>query len=311
MATMRGGVAFPFHRRVLGQTELNLAFFIAFLLLEPTVRQASTILNYETHVKYLFKEEGCAEEAWATPFLKQIRKGLRNTLPTMADKRKPLLLPLVASHPLFETPGTNQERLLRFATILGFIGMLRPNALTKLSPDSFMFVTARGRSFKMPAQQTCFQRKLTGLRLQEKITGFHIDFRAKTMRHARAHFPNLCTMPTMPNLVALCPVRAVVDLARRRLIKKNFLKALNKGLRLTRYLKTIAGTEENIAPYALRIGGRTWLISTGMDRQFVDYLGRWKSPEASARYFRAAPREVLRFLRRFYFQNATAASYFM
>ena len=191
MTTMQGGIAFPFRRRELGQTELNLAFFIAFLLLEPNVRQASTILNYETHVKYLFKEEGCSDEAWSTPFLKQVRKGLRNTLPTMSDKRKPLLLPLVAAHSLFATPRTNQGRLLKFATILGFIGMLRPNALTKLNPDSFTFVTARGRSIKMPAQQSSFNTKLTGLRLRDKIIGFHVDFRSKTMRHARAHFPSL------------------------------------------------------------------------------------------------------------------------
>ena len=30
-----------------------------------------------------------------------------------------------------------------------------------------------------------------------------------------------------------------------------------------------------------------------MDRQFVDYLGTWKSPEASARYYRERPVAVL------------------
>ena len=52
---------FPFQRRTLTETELNLAFFMAFLLLEPKITAASTILGYETHVKYMFKEEGCAE----------------------------------------------------------------------------------------------------------------------------------------------------------------------------------------------------------------------------------------------------------
>ena len=60
---LRGAPAFPFQRRTLGLTELTLAFFIAFLLLEPKINKATTILGYETHVKYRFKEEGCPENA--------------------------------------------------------------------------------------------------------------------------------------------------------------------------------------------------------------------------------------------------------
>ena len=58
---MDGGSYFPFQRRTLGETELNLAFFIAFLLLKPGINKANTILNYTSHVKYVFKEEGCPE----------------------------------------------------------------------------------------------------------------------------------------------------------------------------------------------------------------------------------------------------------
>ena len=60
--TIRGGRQFPFNRRTLSMTELNLAFFMAFLILEPSITKASTILGYETHVKYLFKTEGCPEK---------------------------------------------------------------------------------------------------------------------------------------------------------------------------------------------------------------------------------------------------------
>ena len=59
--SMRGGVSFPFQTRTLCETELNLAFFIAFLLLEPKITKATTILNYTSHVKYVFREEGCQE----------------------------------------------------------------------------------------------------------------------------------------------------------------------------------------------------------------------------------------------------------
>ena len=134
ISSFQGGVFFPFKRRFLQPTELNLAFFLAFLLLEPTIKKASTILGYETHVKYLFRQEGCPESAWSTPFLKQLRKGIENTLPTKADRRMPLILPLVVNSSRFDAIYcTNEYRLLRFATILGFIGMLRPHSLETLS----------------------------------------------------------------------------------------------------------------------------------------------------------------------------------
>ena len=102
----------------------------------------------------------------------------------------------------------------------------------------------------------------------------------------------------------MCPILALNDLLRRGLLKKGFLKALNKEKRLTEYLQFISGLDHYIAPYALRVGGRTWLLSEGMDRQFVDFLGTWKSPDASARYHRAAHKAVLISLRRFYASRA-------
>ena len=117
---------------------------------------------------------------------------------------------------------------------------------------------------------------------------------------ARAHFPSLCMKRKFTVFSRMCPVSALVDLSNRGMIKQNFLHGLNKKRRLTQYLQHVSGIEQCIAPYALRIWGRTWLLTSGMDRQFVDFLGTWKSPEASARYFRAAPAEVLRSKRDFY-----------
>ena len=77
-------------------------------------------------------------------------------------------------------------------------------------------------------------------------------------------------------------------------------KSATASKQIQEFLKGICGTHVNIAPYALRIGGRTWLLTQGMDRQLVDFLGTWKSPEASARYYRENPDEVLRLLQRFY-----------
>ena len=41
----------PFVPKNLSQTELYLAFYLAFLILKPTITKATTILAYEGHVK--------------------------------------------------------------------------------------------------------------------------------------------------------------------------------------------------------------------------------------------------------------------
>ena len=217
--------------------------------------------------------------------------------------RHPLLLPSLISHPGFQQIYGRAEHILRFATILGFVGMLRPNALRQLSLESFTMITARGERVSMPAQPNSFDNKLTRLRRNSHILGFYVQFKSKTMRRARAYFPSLCILDVSLKISEMCPVRALVDISRRRLMKKGFLMSLNKNMKLTRYLQRLSGISQNIAPYALRIGGRTWLLANGMDRQLVDFLGTWKSPEASARYFRADLREVLLMPRRFYFEK--------
>ena len=94
---------------------------------------------------------------WQTPFLGQIRRGLRNTLPSDPDGRRPLLLPLIMSKPNFLLVVSDEQRLLRFATILGFIGMLRPHSLKELDQGSFIVVTEIGNEMTMPSQPQQFQ----------------------------------------------------------------------------------------------------------------------------------------------------------
>ena len=150
LTILDAGISFPFLKRDLGKTELNLAFYMAFLLLEPTIKQASTILNYENHVKYWFRTEGCAEEDYTTPFLRQIRQGIRNILPASPDSRRPLLLPLLMSRRGFADPSSNESRLLKFATILGFIGMMRPHSIEGLKTTSFSLISDQGCIYSMP-----------------------------------------------------------------------------------------------------------------------------------------------------------------
>ena len=98
----------------------------------------------------------------------------------------------------------------------------------------------------------------------------------------------------------MCSVEALINLFRKGcLAKRKFKEGFKVGAELSAYLKTLT-CGLKVSPYALRIGGRTWYISQGMDRQFVDYLGTWASPEASARYYRENPVAVIRKVRDFY-----------
>ena len=81
---------------------------------------------------------------------------------------------------------------------------------------------------------------------------------------------------------------------------KGFLKAVGKSQRIGAYVQRVTDSKQPVAPYALRIGGRTWYLSQDLDRQFVDYLGTWSSPEAAVRYYRASSSAVLKKLQRFF-----------
>ena len=135
------GVCFPFHRTVLSDTELKYAFYLAKLLLRLTITSANTILGYGTHLKSLLLKEGCGESVYNTPFLRKVRRGVRNTLPVRADKRGALLLPLLANREAFLPVGDATLCLLRFGTILGFMAMLRPPTFSQLKHPSFTIVT--------------------------------------------------------------------------------------------------------------------------------------------------------------------------
>ena len=112
-------------------------------------------------MKYLFRTEGCPIEMWDTPFLGQIRGGLKNTLPSSRDGRRPLLLPEIMFNPQFLNTVSDEQRMLRFATILGFIGMLRPHCLETLEPSDFHIITKTGEEIPMPKNPVVFRNVWT------------------------------------------------------------------------------------------------------------------------------------------------------
>ena len=232
---------FPFQRRCLRKTELTIAFFMAHLLLKPTIKKASTILSYETHVKSWFRKEGCDPAEYSTIFLKQVRAGLRKTLPSRRDSRSALILPMYCLTQTFRCTRSREQVLLKFATILGFVGMLRPHTFGQLNQDSFGLVvrdaysqqfarTIEGRNIY--AMRAAFDASETRYR----ILGFVIRFRSKTQLEALAYFPNLSQPQTFYGTI--CPVLALKEVIARGYFKRTkFLSSFGKGSKLNSYLK--------------------------------------------------------------------------
>ena len=183
----------------------------------------------------------------------------------------------------FLQPRSRDDILFRFATVIGFIGMLRPHTFDQLEPSSFVVVLDDGRCVGLSDSGRDYKKHLNDLRRSGQILGFYIKFRSKTMAFARAYYPSLCSLKTRSRFSAICPVKALIQIASHPMIKKSFMKKINSGKKFARYFQYISTTSaESFVPYALRIGGRTWLLSNGMDKQLCDFLGTWKSPEASA-----------------------------
>ena len=130
------------------------------------------------------------------------------------------------------------------------------------------------------------------------IPGFYVSFKSKTQLDAKAYFPNLSDCAKRYQV--MCPVTEWAKDVEKGYFKRRFLLKVGKGKTLTSYLKEMVNDDLKVSPHALRIGGRTWYLSKNMEKQFVDYLGTWACPEASARYYRASPDAVLQKLHNFY-----------
>ena len=135
--------------------------------------------------------------------------------------------------------ATLQKEKLRFATILAFIGMLRPHTFPQLKLQSFTLVMREELLVPLCSQPW------VGLG-RRPILGFYISFTSKTMADAKAYYPQVSS-----------PVNALLALVKKQAIKKGFLATLGRGSTLEKYLQRITDNPTPISPYALRIGGRT------------------------------------------------------
>ena len=209
----------------------------------------------------MFRKECCSPEEYRTPFLKQIRIGLKKTLPSPLDIRSAFILPKYLCSRAFNLRSTEMLCFQRFGTITGFVGMLRPHTLRQLQPDSFTLVVKDSCSpaFSRIIRPMDLETLREALRLNQRRfrpLGFCIKFKSKTQLNATAYFPNVSHPST--HYSSMCPVDALRELVVKGIFTKSkFRKALGSSAVLNSYVKSLTADDLVLSPHALRIGGRT------------------------------------------------------
>ena len=139
-----------------------------------------------------------------------MRKGVKNTLSVLSLGSSAFILPKYTHDECLRCTNTKRTCLIRFLTLLGFIGMLRPHIFKQLHAGSFRMVSGSGAVIPLPRDRRSAQRVLYQLKAHSEILGFYIRFESKTMRDAKAYFPTLCT--TSPTFVPMCPTSALLEI---------------------------------------------------------------------------------------------------
>ena len=140
---------------------------------------------------------------------------------------------------MLRQPQSNAQALLRFGTIIGFMAMLRPHAFKQFTPSSITMVMYSGKCVPMPKAKQRFKTCLHNLRRAGGILGFVLDFQNKTMLRVRAYLPSLSSPEYNTNLATICPIRALIDITNRGLVKGRFCLAITKPQSLTLFAKDL------------------------------------------------------------------------
>ena len=166
---------FPASRAALQEFELALAFFAAHLALQPTITRGTTVAAYLSHVQTLWRHNGCPKSSLTSTFIAIVTRGIHRALPAIPDDRSAFLLLDCRPPPDFLHPTTALLFRLKFATLLGFFGMLRFSSITLLKPIAIILVAASGR-------QTLLTRipVSAAFGLCRRYIGFFYRFRGKS-----------------------------------------------------------------------------------------------------------------------------------
>ena len=166
---------YPFSRIPLQEYELALAFFAAHLALQPTISRGTTVASYLTHVRADWRQAGCPEDRLSSEFVALVTRGIHRALPATPDSRQAFLLLSCRPSPCFRDPSSPASFQLKFATLLGFFGMLRISAFSKLAPAAIILVSASGRQSLLTAVPLEDARSIC-----REFIGFFFRFRGKS-----------------------------------------------------------------------------------------------------------------------------------
>ena len=154
---------------------MALAFFAAHLALQPTISRGTTVATYLSHVRADWRQAGCTEDKLSSQFVALVTRGIHRALPAAPDSRHAFLLLSCHPSPQFRNPPSLHSFRQKFATLLGFFGMLRISAFAKLKPAAIILVAASGRQTLLSAIP------LTGARsICRDFIGFFFRFRGKS-----------------------------------------------------------------------------------------------------------------------------------
>ena len=306
---------YPFPQKMLQEYELALAFYAAYLALQPTITRGSTVAAYLSHVRAGWRQAGCHKIYLSSEFVAYVTRGIHRALPAKPDSRQAFLLLACHLPRRFLHPPTAPSFLLKLATILGFFGMLRFNVIAKIKPASIILVAASGR------QTLLLHEPVTDAHnMDSRFIGFYFRFRGKSNPIGdppqAAYFPKLSDIGT--SFIPFCPLHLLSQMHARGFFLKAHKKILPDAFKaddLCSYMMYLAGggrISVNLAlikSHSLRIGGHTFFTAMGMAPDLTDYLGRRKVPRASLRYFRAHPSLTLTAIRCFFMSIPLPSTY--
>ena len=115
---------FPFPILALQEFDLSLAFVAAHLALQPSITRGTTVASYLSHVRTLWCQNGCPKSCLSSEFVALVTRGTHRALPATPDEWHAFLLLECPPPPDFPRPTTAILFRLKFATVLGFFGML-------------------------------------------------------------------------------------------------------------------------------------------------------------------------------------------
>ena len=297
---------YPHPHSKLQEFELALAFFAAHLALQPTITRGTTVASYLSHVRTLWRHNGCPKSHLTSEFVALVTRGIHRALPATPDDRCAFLLLDCHPPPDFLQPSSAPLFRLKFATVLGFFGMLRISAITLLKPLAIILVAASGRQTLLTQIPVA-----AAFGICRQYIGFFYRFRGKSTPVGgppqAAYFPKICDIA--PTFSPFCPLLLLSKMHSRGMFLRPRQLIFPTGFgpdTLCPYLMFLARVNRLtvdirlLKTHSLRIGGHTYFTAMGMIRDLTDYLGRRKVARCSLRYYRSSPCLTISAIRRFF-----------